>query len=383
MAQKRTRKRKGRKKRQTKRQLRLYSRIRFICAAVLLASCPILMALFRQSPESFFPVYREGTKQLATILGAINAWCPIAVWDWLIAYAVVMALVTLIRHLWNKELVRGWASWVVLVTSMLIACAVDGWALNHYAPTLASEMGFSVQEYSTNQLAETTSYYLDQAAQRADSVRRDKDGTLQQQDFFQLAKAAGSSYQKLSKQYPIFQGPTTPVKALILFGKPLLYSGHTGIYWADSGEASVPIDDANAEIEFDMCHEVAHRLGIAREEEANFASFVACTTSEDDHFVYSGYFSAFNYCFNALCREDPNLAQQVMQTALEQNEDGVMLVVHDRQETQKHYQQFQGPFENVGTTVNDSYLSSFGERGGIRSYGLVVDDLIAWHEAGN
>jgi hypothetical protein len=32
----------------------------------------------------------------------------------------------------------------------------------------------------------------------------------------------------------------------------------------------------------------------------------------------------------------------------------------------------------VGTTVNDTYLKSFGEKDGVRSYGLVVDYLLAW-----
>jgi hypothetical protein len=61
---------------------------------------------------------------------------------------------------------------------------------------------------------------------------------------------------------------------------------------------------------FTMCHEVAHRLGIASEREANFAAFLACTASDDVRFVYAGDYSAFCYCFNALYRADPERAQQ-------------------------------------------------------------------------
>ena len=61
---------------------------------------------------------------------------------------------------------------------------------------------------------------------------------------------------------------------------------------------------------------------------------------------------------------------------------GVALVWADRIATAEHYDRFEGPFERVGTTVNDRYLRSFGEQEGVRSYGLVVDYLIAWHRRG-
>ena len=96
-------------------------------------------------------------------------------------------------------------------------------------------------------------------------------------------------------------------------------------------------------------------------------------------FSYSGYYSAFNYCVNALLVEDPERAQQLVSDALAgANGAGVALVLQDRTATQTHYRAFEGPFEDVGTTVNDTYLKSFGEEDGVRSYGLVVDYLLAW-----
>ena len=46
--------------------------------------------------------------------------------------------------------------------------------------------------------------------------------------------------------------------------------------------------------------------------------------------------------------------------------------------TGRHYDAYEGWFGRVGSAVNDGYLRSFGEREGVRSYGLVVDYLIAW-----
>lgn len=376
----------GRKKRRSKAKKPesiLASRIRLVVALVLLASCPLSMLLFQKMPDAFFPAYRSFSKALADVLATATCWCPVALWDWLCVYAVAMMIGTLVRRLWKRMPLLHWASWTLLVLGVVAALAVDGWALNHYAPTLADDMGLEVHEYSTDELADATEHYLEEAASLADQVpREEKDGSLIAQDFFEMAPIAGTSYEGLADTYPVFSGCTRPVKALILFGEPLLYSGHTGIYWAATGESSVPLHTATAEMPFTMCHEAAHRLGIAREQEANFAAFVACTANADVRFRYSGCYSAFSYCLNALYGEDPERAQEVVQQVLAENEEGVTLVFADRSATQEHYDAYEGAFEEVGTSVNNSYLKSFGETEGVKSYGLVVDDLIAWHEAG-
>ena len=257
-----------------------------------------------------------------------------------------------------------------------------GWALNHYAPPLAEELGLAVGEYSVDELADATAHYLAEAARLAPEVPRDEDGQQVRQDFFELARVAGGSYEGLSIVYPVFNGSTAPVKALLLWGPPLLYSGHTGIYWAATAEAGVPLDSAVAEEPFIMCHEAAHRMGIASEQEANFAAYLACEASDDARLRYAGNYSAFCYCVNALLRHDPERAQQVVQEAADTElAEGVTLVLADRQATSAHYNAYEGTaFEQVGTTINDTYLKGFGEEVGVQSYGLVVDYLIAWQQ---
>lgn len=375
-----SRKKRGRR---TKKEDRLvWSKVRLAVAGVLLASCPLLMAFFSRTPEAFFPAYRDFSKSLAFILSWLTSWAPFTLWDLGLAAAAVWIVFTLIRRLWKREKLLPWTSWTLLFVAAVTALAVDGWALNHYGPTLAEEMDLPIHEYSEDELAQATGYYLGKAAETATSVPRNNDGSLADQDFYEMAKIAGSSYVSLSETYPVFSGSTEPVKALLLFGEPLLYSGHTGIYWAASGEAGVPADDAAAELPFTMCHEAAHRLGIASEEDANFAAFLASSTSDDARFVYSGYYDAFAYCLNALYVQDAVRAQQIVQEALAANEEGVTLVFSDRAATQEHYAACEGTFEEVGTSVNNSYLQSFGETAGVKSYGLVVDDLIVWYEQG-
>ena len=75
-------------------------------------------------------------------------------------------------------------------------------------------------------------------------------------------------------------------------------------------------------------------------------------------------------------------AQQVVQEVADKGlAEDVALVLGDRVATHEHYDAYEGPFEDVGTTVNNTYLRSFGEDAGVRSYGLVVDYLIAWNQS--
>ena len=360
------------------------TRVRFVAAAVLAAACPLLALLFSQPylQATLFPGYRRLSRSLMAALATVSSVAPFAIWDWLMVGLVAAAVATLVRRIRRRQRILPGLSMVALVAAATAFLGTAGWALNHYAPELSQDLGLEVGQYSEDQLASATLYYLDQAAARASLVPREDDGTLSRQDFYELARIAGASYAPLAQRYEVFSGSTAPVKSLLLFGEPLLYSGHTGIFWAATGESSVPLDTAIAELPFTMCHEAAHRLGIASEEEANFSAFLACTASDDTRFSYSGYYSAFNYCVNALVAEDPERAQQLVSDALAgENGAGVALVLQDRATTQEHYQAFEGPFEDVGTTVNDTYLRSFGEKAGVRSYGLVVDYLLAWLDA--
>ena len=263
----------------------------------------------------------------------------------------------------------------------------------------AAEAGFAAQELdelefdaqaaaSWKRLSGANRFDTMAAIVRAGSFKKGGTAVLVTADKFAdgltasgLAGLAGASYEPLAGEWPVFQGSTAPVKALLLWGEPQLYSGHTGIFWAPTGESTVPLHCATADMPFTMCHEAAHRLGIASEQEANFCAFLACVTSDDVRFAYSGSYSAFCYCLNALYRADPDRAQQVVQSVADSGlYEGVALVLADRAATREHYQAYEGPFEEVGTTVNNTYLRSFGESAGVRSYGLVVDYLIAWYE---
>lgn len=356
---------------------------RFVAAGVLLVLCGALMALFTAMGSALFPAYRSFSKGLVGVLSAVTGVVPVAVWDLLAVVLAALALVSLVHRLMKRRPILPWLSTVCCVVAALLVLFVGGWALNHYAPPLADELDLDVDQYTTEELAEATQHYLQRAAELSLRVPRDEEGVLVRQDFFELARIAGCAYTDLGEHYEVFNGGSTaPVKALLLAGEPLLYSGHVGIFMPLTGEANVPLNCAVAEIPFTMCHEAGHRLGLAGEQEANFAAFLASSSSDDVRFAYAGYYSAAGYCLNALYANDYDRGQDLV-ASFADSEDalGVQLFFWDRGATREHYAAYEGPAKEAGTAVNDTYLKTFGESEGVKSYGLVVDYLIAWYKA--
>ena len=167
-------------------------------------------------------------------------------------------------------------------------------------------------------------------------------------------------------------GSMLPPKKLMWSG---LYSsmGICGVSMALTGEASVNPDIPNMSQPFVMCHEMAHRMCIALEDDANFAAFLACEANDDIQFQYAAWYMAYRYCYNALAKAD--------QAALRQIHDGASelfrrdLKVYDEFFAREKKQ----VATNVANTANNAYLQASGDKQGTASYGLVATQLVRWY----
>ena len=149
--------------------------------------------------------------------------------------------------------------------------------------------------------------------------------------------------------------------------------GITGVTMGITGEAAVNPQIPAVSIPFTMCHEMAHRMSIANERDANFTGFLACMANEDLQYQYSGYFMAYRYCYNALLSNAPGVASQVSGEINEQ-------LRHDMESYDRLFATRQSKTATkVANTANDTYLKASGDESGVRSYGEVTDLLVNWH----
>ncbi len=120
-----------------------------------------------------------------------------------------------------------------------------------------------------------------------------------------------------------------------------------------------------------MCHELSHVRGFMREDEANFIAYLACRISDDIEFKYSGIMLALIHSANALYSTDSKLFNELVKNHYSKE----MLI--DLKDNSLYWQKHSGFLSKVSNTVNNSYLKINGQSDGVRSYGRMVDLLIA------
>lgn len=349
---------------------------RFISSAVILLLAVLMMAAAKYLPQIVFPAYRTFSSTVLAGISSVTGALPFALWEVLLVLLGLLFLYSIVHTIFEKKRFLSWLSGLTLAISILVFLFVGLWGLNHYAPELSDEIGLEISEYTEEQLTEATKFYLSGANQYAALVERDETGKMKSDDFSDWAETAGGSFAVLSEEYPIFGGSTQPVKKAAMTWKLMSHTGYTGVFVAFTAESTVNPDTFAASLPYTMCHEVAHRCTIAGEDEANFAAFLACAASDDPDFLYSGYYSAFIYCYNALFDTDKAIAQQIWEGTSE-------LVRADCSSANDHYNQYEGKVQDMAQKVNDTYLKTFSEESGVQSYGEVADYLIAWYLQNN
>ncbi|MDR0294267.1 MAG: DUF3810 family protein, partial [Oscillospiraceae bacterium] len=116
-------------------------------------------------------------------------------------------------------------------------------------------------------------------------------------------------------------------------------------------------------------------LGFAPEEDANLVAYLACMESDNAVFLYSGSLMAFTYCYNAVT--DPRAKGIIWDRLAENSEE----TLGDFSGNSEAWSEYEGPLRKTAEAVNNAYLQSMGQPEGIRSYGRVVDMLIALYLA--
>jgi len=298
---------------------------------------------------------------------------PFSVYEWLICAAVTVILALGIRQIVRivktkqaRRLLLN-ALTACSLTAAGLACAFTWlWGLNYAAPPLKDELNLPVKPRDAAFLTLVAQDLADKASEWAPLVPRSENSVTQYLGVKTLGARAVAAYDTLAQNDRRYAGASPPVKRLtfdFLFSKLGIY----GIYFPFTGEANVNPDSPAATLPFTVAHETAHRLGFAREEEANFVAFLACRASDDPLLQYSGYLEAMFYCLNRLEGDNRNAVTDKLNDLVRADWHAIYL----------HYQKNDGVLREVSAQANNSYLQIMGQQEGEKSYGLVVDLILA------
>ena len=350
----------------------------YLTAGIIGAITWALMRMAENFGELVDMVYPYVTRTLQGVLAQWSAGVDFCLWQMgalVLGIGLVASIVLMIAMKWNP--IR-WLGWVLTVAAAVYFLNTLVFGLNYYAGPLADDIRLEMREYGVQELTDAAIYYRNKANFLAKQVKRDANGDVAFDDFETLAVKAENGFDNLvyKHSYPVFAGSTLPVKEL---GWANMYTsmGITGVTMGITGEAAVNPQIPAVSIPFTMCHEMAHRMSIATERDANFTGFLASTANEDVQYQYSGYFMAYRYCYNALLSANTKDASSAAaRVASEVNAE----LKHDMD---AYDGLFASRKSEVGTkvadTANDTYLRASGDSAGVRSYGEVTDLLVSWH----
>lgn len=177
----------------------------------------------------------------------------------------------------------------------------------------------------------------------------------------------GTNYDCLNGLYPL----PKPILGSVFFS----YQYITGIYCPFTIEANYNKEIPDVEVAAVMCHELSHLSGLMREEEANLIAYLACRESGNPHLQYSGAMFAYGYCMNALY--DAAGAKRYQEIYGQLCPSAIL----DRQFMSQWWKQYDTPVREVSRQINDTYLQANAQKEGTKSYGRMVDLLLAEQRA--
>lgn len=341
----------------------------------------VLAHISSKKPALVERFYSEGIYQpIGSILSRVTGIFPFSVAELIvilipaafIVYTVMVLAKTVSRHGTNTMPLIKYATNILMIVSIAFFGFVSLWGLNYYRMPFAEIAGLEVQPASVKELESLCLSLIERANTLRSEIDVDAEGNMNipgsRRD---ILNSCYKGYEALAQSYPELAGSYGNPKPIAL-SRLMNYTGICGIYFPFTGEANVNVSIPEFSLPSTASHEMAHQRGFSREDEANYISYLACTAHPEANFKYSGVLLALTNSMNALYQNDRSSFLKLSQNYSE----GVR---HDLAELNKFWAQYEGPVERTSERINNTYLKANNQKDGVRSYGRMVDLLIAEH----
>ena len=344
----------------------------------------IVFRLLLLAPSVAEIIYGQGIGPLvASVLSNLSGMAPFS-----LAEFVVVAFVA--RQLWgaakgiaqlrngDRRLANALAAGGLRLAAdigVVVAAFYLVWGFNYARPPLETRQQWNGAEADIEELARLAGEMIDAAnfeyagITGADDSGRPTAGPPSAELVQQLATGWTAAGEVLG----------APASAFLGFGDPkglwasavLDYSQTSGFYFPWTGEANYNRGTPDVSRPQVIAHEMSHQRGFAREDEANFAGYLAASLAGAPYPRYSAYVFAQRQLLSALARYDRDRARQLAALRL----PGVQ---RDIRAANDYWQQFEGRTSRAARSMNNAYLRTNRVPGGILSYGRSVELLIAY-----
>jgi hypothetical protein len=347
---------------------------------IVFFSCFLLPALLvhffsRFDPSVIERYYTHGLYQYTSLfLRFCFGWLPFSIGDWLYGFFVLWLLLQVTRFLrrcYTTGLKKNFlAAWLPAIKILLILYTAFNllWGLNYNRAGIASQLEIETGEYTTASLFNIDSLLLLKVNESRRQIATDSLYDMHTREIFEKAS---QYYAGSARRFPFFENKFSSVKKS-MWGWLGNYTGFTGYYNPFTGEAQVNTTVPAFLLPFTTCHEIAHQLGYAKENEANFVGYLVATQSGDVAFSYSAYLELFIYANRALYSVDSAAAKHFA-TRLD------TAVIQDLDTWTRFVKKHKNPAEPVISWLYGKYLQGNQQPEGVQSYDRVTALLIAFY----
>ncbi len=346
-----------------------------IFLAILLPIQMLLMQIVGQNPSFIENYYSNGIyPYISSLFRILLGWIPFSVGDVLLAFGLFIFIRFLFRLIKTKF--RNFVPKIVhfiAVLSVIYFCFYFFWGLNYYREPLAKNLNYQQKKYTTAQLAKVTEHIIEKLNYYQFEIT--KNDTLKVDNPYhqkEMYKMAVSGYDNLAKDFQQLEYNYPAVKSSLM---SLLqtYNGTSGYLNPLTGEAHVNDRIPKSSYPTTTCHEMAHQIGFAAENEANFIGFLAANYNDDMYFKYASFRMAFGYCIREVRKRDPELSKSLWKTVHKG-------IIKDFNASYQFWQAYQNPFEPLVKKGYNAYLKANKQAKGVESYNYVVDLFISYFE---
>lgn len=359
------------------------SEVRLFAAGFILAALSGILSICARMAPGFAQTYSITVyPALVSTLGGFCGLFPISLSEAGL-YLVGLFCIYSIWTLFKKPL-RTISRFCFLAGLLLFLYTVNC-GINYYRNPFSYEAGISIEKSTTEELYSLCLFLTEQVNSTIGEMDHAQD-TLsglypgQTEDtplpsfsaLKQMGKEGQTAMQNLGEAFPQMAG-SYPYPKPLMNPRLLSIQQLCGIYSPFTIEANYNREMPYYNIPHTICHELSHLKGFMREDEANFIGYLACIGSESPDFRYSGYLTGWVYAGNALAKVD-------LEAYYELHSRLAPEAARDLAWNNQFWDQYDGKVAEASTKLNDRYLKANSQEDGVRSYGRMVDLMLAYYE---
>lgn len=334
----------------------------------------LLLKILAYFPNVVESVYSHGIYiWISKLMRYVFGWLPFSVGDVLYTLLGLYVIRWIIVN--RKRIIKDTKHWFIDVLSAVSIGYFAFhllWAFNYYRLPLHKSLNIE-HEYTTEELVNLTKQLIDKTnILQLQLSENDSMKVLMPYTKKQVLKMVPDGYDELSKEFKYLEYHPRSIKRS-LYSLPLTYMGFSGYLNPFTNEAQVDGLIPTFKFPTTGSHEVAHQLGYAAENEANFIGSMAAMHHPDIYFNYSGFAFALRHCLAELYRRDETTYRELVE-AINKG------ILKNYQEVREFWDGYQNPTEPLFKSTYNTFLKSNNQADGMNSYSYVVALLVNYHK---